>query len=72
VPKSTGPKTPEGKARIAAAQTIHGRETRSIRLERSKQLAYLAELEALAREIGMVIGQKTRGRRPNIDKTNPD
>lgn len=51
---STGPKTPQGKARIAAAHTTHGRETRVIRKERSKQLAHLGALEKLARILGMI------------------
>ena len=61
---STGPRTPEGKARIAAAQTVHGWETRVIREERSRQLAHLAALEDLARVLGMITGPKTRGRKP--------
>jgi hypothetical protein len=61
--KSTGPKTPEGKARIAAAQTTHGRETRAIRQERSRQLAYLAALEEFARVLGMISGPESPGRK---------
>ncbi|WP_439670788.1 HGGxSTG domain-containing protein [Cupriavidus necator] len=44
---STGPKTDAGKARCAQANTVHGRETRSIRAERAKKLKELAELMAL-------------------------
>jgi hypothetical protein len=61
--KSTGARTPEGKARIAAAHTTHGRETRAIRQERSKQLSYLAELEELARTLGMITGPLSPGRK---------
>jgi hypothetical protein len=62
--KSTGPRTPEGKARIAAAHQVHGRETRSIRKERSEGLARLAELETLGRVLGMISGPRTRGPKP--------
>ena len=43
--RSTGPKTPEGRQRIADAQTVHGRETRQIREQRSASGAYMMELE---------------------------
>ena len=63
--KSTGPKTRAGRARIAAAHTVHGRETRAIRAERSAKLAELYELEMLGRSIGMfegaMVGRKPRG-----------
>jgi hypothetical protein len=62
--KSTGPKTAEGRAIIAAAKTLHGRETRQIRQERSSELAHLAALEDLARALGMIVGPRTQGRRP--------
>jgi hypothetical protein len=42
--KSTGPRTTEGKARIAAAHLAHGRDTRSIRKERSEGLARLVKV----------------------------
>ena len=59
-----GPKTKDGRARCAAAKTIHGRETRQIRAERTAKLAELYELETLGREIGLIIGPKTPGRKP--------
>jgi hypothetical protein len=63
--KSTGPKTRAGRARIAAAHTVHGRETRAIRAERSAKLAELYDLEMLGRSIGMfegaMVGRKPRG-----------
>ena len=37
--KSTGPKTKAGRARIAAAHTVHGRETRQKRADTSAALA---------------------------------
>jgi hypothetical protein len=39
--KSTGPVTHSGKQRCAEAKTIHGRETRAIRIQRAKRLAEL-------------------------------
>ena len=62
--KSTGPKTAEGRARIAAAHTVHGFETRQLRRELSTGLAELADLEAIARSIGLIGGPKRRGRPP--------
>jgi len=49
--RSTGAKTAEVRARIAAAHTVHGRETRAKRAERSAKLAELYELEMLGRFI---------------------
>ena len=37
--RSTGPRTSSGKKRCAEAKTIHGRETRAIRIQRAKELA---------------------------------
>jgi len=59
--KSTGPKTDAGRQRIAAANTVHGRETREIRSARRVKIAELEELEALGRQIGLISGSKTRG-----------
>jgi len=39
--KSTGPVTKKGKQRCVLAKTVHGRETRVIRIERSLKLAEL-------------------------------
>ena len=54
--RSTGSRTPEGKARQIAANTIHGRETRAIREERSAKLAELYEIEKEMRSMGMIEG----------------
>ncbi len=54
--RSTGSRTPEGKARQIAANTKHGRETRAIREERSAKLAELYEIEKEMRSMGMVEG----------------
>jgi hypothetical protein len=59
--KSTGPRTAEGKARIAAAKTTHGQETRAMRIERRLALGRLAEIEELCRRIGMISGPRSRG-----------
>ena len=48
--------SPEGKARQIEANTIHGRETRAIREERSAKLAELYEIEKEMRNMGMVEG----------------
>jgi hypothetical protein len=61
--RSTGSKSPEGKARQIAANTKHGNETRAIREERSAKLAELYELEMLGRELGLISGGMV-GRKP--------
>ena len=57
--KSTGPRTEEGRARIAAAQTTHGRLTKERRAEAKRNAevgrqirAELAEIEAWALGVG--------------------
>jgi len=65
--RSTGSKTPEGKARQIAANTKHGNETRAIREERSAKLAELYELEMLGRELGLISGGMV-GRKRKISK----
>ena len=57
---STGAKTAEGRAKIAAAHTVHGRETRAKSAERSAKLAELYELEMLGRSIGMFEGRMVK------------
>ena len=54
--RSTGSKSPEGKARQIAANTNHSNETRAIREKRSAKLAELYELEMLGRELGLISG----------------
>ena len=63
--RSTGPKTKAGRLRCAEAKTIHGRETRETRTERSLASARLAALEAAGFSIGLMSGCRTRGRRPD-------
>ena len=66
--RSTGPKTQEGRQRIADATTTHGKETRAKRSERSQSSAYLLELEDVAWALNMMTGTRTRGRKPNVYK----
>ena len=63
---STGPRTAEGKARIAAAKTIHGRETRELRLRRSQISHDLRQLEEIMYREGLIHGPRTRGRKPSL------
>ena len=62
--RSTGPRTPEGRNRIAQANTVHGQETRKARSDRSIGMARLAELEALGYANGLLSGPRTRGPKP--------
>jgi hypothetical protein len=63
--RSTGPKTEAGRQRCAEAKTIHGRETREARNERSLALARLAVLKEAGFALGFMSGTRTRGRRPD-------
>ena len=62
---STGPNTEVGRLRCAEAKTIHGRETRKTRTERSLGSARLAVLESVGFSIGLLLGSRTRGAKPN-------
>ena len=66
--KSTGPRTEAGRARCAAAKTIHGESTRKARAELSAELVELALLEEQGRSIGLITGPRSRGRRPGYRK----
>ena len=63
--RSTGPKSEAGRKRCAQAKSIHGRETREARTERSLASARLAVLESVGFSIGLMSGGRTRGRRPD-------
>ena len=63
--KSTGPVTELGRQICAAVKTIHGRETREARNERSLGSARLALLEAVGFEFGIMVGLKSRGPKPH-------
>jgi hypothetical protein len=71
--KSTGPKTAEGRAKIAAVHTIHGRETKKIRAERSLKLAEIHHLEQLGYECGLFTKDAPRlsGRKPKTYHHDP-
>jgi hypothetical protein len=62
---STGPKTAEGRQRIADAQTVHGRDTKAARLERSRGSLRLAQLEDMMFVLKMSSAPRSRGRKPN-------
>ena len=61
--RSIGPKTEAGRQRCSKARTVHGRETRKARTERSLASARLAVLESVGFGIGLLKGTRTRGRR---------
>lgn len=61
---STGPRTPQGRQRIADAKTVHGRDSRAEREQASANSASMRELEDVARVLGMLAGTRTRGRKP--------
>jgi hypothetical protein len=61
--RGSGPKTAEGRASIAAARTVHGRETRQARAERSAASVKLSQLEDAGYVLGMMEGPRTRGRK---------
>ena len=61
--RGSGPKTPEGKARIAAAHTVHGQETTKARSARAAASAKLSALEDAMHILGMTNAPRTRGRK---------
>ena len=63
--KSTGPKTQAGRQRCAQSRFVHGRETTSMRMERSIASARLALLESVGFEFGIMSGLKSRGPKPH-------
>ena len=63
--RGSGPKTVEGRQRIAQAHTVHGRETRQIRQERSQSALRLAQLEDVMHLLGMTTATRSRGRKPS-------
>ena len=52
-----------GRQRCTEAKTIHGRETREARTQRSLGSAKLAVLEAVGYKLGFMNGTRTRGRK---------
>lgn len=63
--RSTGPKTDEGRLRIARGKTQHGNETREARAERSEKSTLLAHLEDVMHVTYMTTAPRTRGRKPS-------
>lgn len=61
--RGSGPKTAEGRARLAALHTVHGRETTEARAQRSAASARLSQYEDAARLMGMLEGPRIRGRK---------
>ncbi len=61
--RSTGPKTIEGRLRIANSKTQHGNETRQARAERSVKSAELSAIEDIMHLTGMTNAPRTRGRK---------
>ena len=62
---SKGPKTEQGRKRCTEAKTIHARETREIRAERSRKSAELHELVNLGNAVGLFEPKAAlRGRPP--------
>ena len=54
-----------GRQRIADAQTVHGRDTKAERLERSRKSLELAQLEDAMYVLAMTSATRSRGRKPN-------
>ena len=62
--RSTGPKSVEGRLRIARGKTQHGDETRKARAERSAMSAKILAMEEILYMINAATGPRTRGRKP--------
>jgi len=62
--RSTGPKTPEGRQRIADTKTIHGNDSRAARKEQSEGYARMRNFEDLLHILGMTTAPRWRGRKP--------
>ena len=63
--KSTGAISEAGRQRCAQARLVHGRETSSLRMDRSIASAKLALLESVGFEFGIMVGLKSRGPKPH-------
>lgn len=61
--RGSGPKTAEGKARIAGAHSVHGQDTRSARAERSAGSATLSRIEDAMYLLEMTTAPRTSGRK---------
>ena len=63
--RGSGPKTEEGRSRIAAAHYKHGESTKAARAEYSKASATLNRLEDAMHVLKMTTSPRTRGRKPS-------
>jgi hypothetical protein len=63
---STGPRTPEGRQRMAASKTKHGRETRALRQLRSLISHELRVVEERMFRENLIHGPRTKGRKPSL------
>jgi hypothetical protein len=61
---ATGPKTAEGRQRVARANTKHGESTKTARQEYSNASAKLSQLEDAMHVLSMTTAPRTRGRKP--------
>ena len=61
---SRGTVTKAGRAKCAAAKTVHGRETRQKRAYTSTKMTELYDVEMLGRKVGLISGPKPAGRKP--------
>ena len=62
--RGSGPKTEEGRSRIAAAHYTHGESSKAARAEYSKASATLTQLEDAMHILKMTSAPRTRGRKP--------
>ena len=62
--KWNGPRTAEGRQRIAQAQLKHGFYTKAGLEAKHAEALQLRQLEDIARLVGMIQGPKTRGCKP--------
>jgi hypothetical protein len=63
--RGSGPKSEEGRSRIAAAHYKHGESTKAARAEYSKASARLNQLEDAMHLLKMTTAPRTRGRKPS-------
>ena len=62
--RSSGPKTEQGRSRIAQANLKHGQDTKALKQKSSQVKAKLHQLEDIMYLYGMTTAPKTRGRKP--------
>lgn len=63
--RSTGPRTIEGKEKIAKVKTIHGKETREIRRQRQLRSLEFFRLRDMCLNLRFIESFSLRGRKPN-------